>query len=324
MEEKRGFLDQERHELKESYAFKNSRSAALVLGANDRNLGYLELLLATELFVKGTIVSASDPSFSISPFFSSLEKLAEQRGELSEAEIFMEFQAVGSMGGLVKTDEGLGIAVSGKTVWPKSPMQENYIKALRSSQVVLASGPAGTGKTFLAVAHALSMVLSGKKNKIVLTRPALESGESLGFLPGDLSQKLNPYLKPLYDAMEYLIPPSQIKRMEEGGIIEISPLAYMRGRSINHSVVILDEAQNATKGQMKMFLTRLGEDSQAVITGDPSQIDLPHPAGSGLLEALHVLKNVNGVEILNFSAEDTVRSRIVRDIIKAYGKVNSD
>lgn len=310
--------------MKESYAFKDSRSAGLVLGANDRNLGYLELLLGTELFLKGTMVSASDPSVSMSDLFTRLEMVAEERGELSEAEIFMELQALGTRRPASHGSEGLCIAVGGRTVWPKTATQERYVSALRSSQVVVSSGPAGTGKTFLAVAHALSMVLGGKKNKIVLTRPALESGESLGFLPGDLSQKLDPYLKPLYDAMEYLLPPVQVKRMEESGIIEISPLAYMRGRSLNNAVVILDEAQNATRGQMKMFLTRLGEDSQAVITGDPSQVDLPRRSDSGLLEALEVLKGVGGVEILQFGADDTVRSRIVRDIIKAYGKVKGD
>lgn len=295
-----------------------------MLGANDRNLGYLELLLGTELFLKGTMVSASDPAVPMAALFTRLEMVAEERGGLSEAEIFMELQALGENRPVPHGPDSLCIAVAGRTVWPKTAAQERYVIALRSSQVVVSSGPAGTGKTFLAVAHALSMVLGGKKNKIVLTRPALESGESLGFLPGDLSQKLDPYLKPLYDAMEYLLSPVQVKRMEEGGIIEISPLAYMRGRSLNNAVVILDEAQNATRGQMKMFLTRLGEDSQAVITGDPSQVDLPKRSDSGLLEALQVLEGVDGVEILQFSADDTVRSRIVRDIIKAYGKVKGD
>ena len=181
--------------MKESYAFKDSRSAGLVLGANDRNLGYLELLLGTELFLKGTMVSASDPAVPMAALFTRLEMVAEERGGLSEAEIFMELQALGENRPVPHGPDSLCIAVAGRTVWPKTAAQERYVIALRSSQVVVSSGPAGTGKTFLAVAHALSMVLGGKKNKIVLTRPALESGESLGFLPGDLSQKLDPAVR---------------------------------------------------------------------------------------------------------------------------------
>lgn len=165
---------------------------------------------------------------------------------------------------------------------------------------------------------ALSEVLSGRKSKLLLTRPVVEAGESLGFLPGDLQQKLNPYLRPLYDAMEYVLTPSQIKRLEESGAVEIAPLAYMRGRSVNNAVMILDEAQNATKSQMRMFLTRLGENSQAIATGDPSQIDLPHRSDSGLIEAIETLDGIHGVSVIRFSHNDTVRSRIVREIVKAY------
>ena len=185
-------------------------------------------------------------------------------------------------------------------------------------QVVFATGPAGTGKTFLAIAYALSQVLSGRSQKLVLTRPVVEAGESLGFLPGDLSQKLNPYLRPLYDAMEYFIPPAQIRRMEEAGQIEISPLAYMRGRSLNRSIVLLDEAQNTTRGQMKMFLTRLGEDSKAVITGDLTQIDLPKRTQSGLVHALGILHDIEGLAVVQFRSADIIRSRLVKAIIDCY------
>ena len=210
------------------------------------------------------------------------------------------------------------LVVASRSVWPKSRRQKEYVAALFEKQVVFATGPAGTGKTFLAIAYALSQVLSGRSQKLVLTRPVVEAGESLGFLPGDLSQKLNPYLRPLYDAMEYFIPPAQIRRMEEAGQIEISPLAYMRGRSLNRSIVLLDEAQNTTRGQMKMFLTRLGEDSKAVITGDLTQIDLPKRTQSGLVHALGILHDIEGLAVVQFRSADIIRSRLVKAIIDCY------
>ena len=163
-------------------------------------------------------------------------------------------------------------------------------------------------------------MLSGRKGKLLLTRPVVEAGESLGFLPGDLKQKLGPYLNPLYDAAEYVLSPQQIKRMEENGTLEIAPLAYMRGRSVNNAVMILDEAQNATRSQIKMFLTRLGENCQAIVTGDPSQTDLRFPADSGLEEAVSILSGIKGVSVVRFTHSDTVRSRIVREIVRAYSE----
>ena len=206
----------------------------------------------------------------------------------------------------------------GKPIKARNRTQEAMVSAYFENDLVFSVGPAGTGKTFVSVIWALSEVLSGRKSKLLLTRPVVEAGESLGFLPGDLQQKLNPYLRPLYDAMEYVLTPSQIKRLEESGAVEIAPLAYMRGRSVNNAVMILDEAQNATKSQMRMFLTRLGENSQAIATGDPSQIDLPHRSDSGLIEAIETLDGIHGVSVIRFSHNDTVRSRIVREIVKAY------
>ena len=300
-----------------SYSF-TPEHAQLVLGANDSNLPYLEMLLSSDLSVRGTSISADGDIPMFVPFMKRLEKAASERGALKEAEIFMEFQYLSEPDAIPVETDKLQITAAGKTIYPKSKSENRLFSALRTSEVVFASGPAGTGKTFVSVIWALSEVLSGRKSKLLLTRPVVEAGESLGFLPGDLQQKLNPYLRPLYDAMEYVLTPSQIKRLEESGAVEIAPLAYMRGRSVNNAVMILDEAQNAPKSQMRMFLTRLGENSQAIATGDPSQIDLPHRSDSGLIEAIETLDGIHGVSVIRFSHNDTVRSRIVREIVKAY------
>jgi len=203
-------------------------------------------------------------------------------------------------------------------VYPRTQKQAELVQALRTSDMVFATGPAGSGKTFLAVAEALRLVLSHQKNGIVLTRPVVEAGESLGFLPGDLEDKINPYLRPLYDAMNTVLPRETVRKMTEGGIIEIAPLAYMRGRTLNDCVVILDEAQNTTCEQMKMFLTRMGEDSKVFITGDVTQIDLPYRVPSGLIHAKQVLRDVPGIAMLELSAEDVVRNELVKRIVQAY------
>ena len=194
---------------------------------------------------------------------------------------------------------------------------------MREYDISFGIGPAGTGKTYLAVAQALSLVLSKKMRKLVLTRPVVEAGESLGFLPGDLAQKINPYLRPLYDAMESLVPYDVIHRMEENRTIEIAPLAYMRGRSLNDCIVILDEAQNTTKEQMKMFLTRIGEGGRAIITGDITQIDLPRRVDSGLLHAVSILSAVEGLYFAYLHTADVVRNPLVKKIIQAYESVAS-
>ena len=311
--------------MAETYVFGDD-SAESVLGPNDRNLSYLELILGSDLAVRGDSLTIFRNNNKFLPLMKRLEEKGRERGVLDEGEIYMEFQAVGQELEEEEKEEvphkervlKETISVLGKTVWPKTKNQKEFINALASNQIIFASGPAGTGKTFLAVAYALEEVFSGRKNKIVMTRPVVEAGESLGFLPGDLSQKLNPYLRPLYDAMDVLLNPQQIKRLEENGTIEIAPLAYMRGRSLNNSVVILDEAQNTTSGQMRMFLTRIGESSTAVITGDPTQIDLPKKSDSGFTEAMNILSGIESLSVVRFSHKDTVRSRIVREIVKAY------
>ena len=309
--------------MSQSYVFK-SENACLVLGANDANLPYLEMLLATDLAVRGTSVSSSDDVPLFIPFMRRLEKAAQERGMLKEAEIFMEFQLLSEPAVMAEKDDSPVIVAAGKAIYPRSRAEKELFSILPTSDVVFSVGPAGTGKTFVAVIWALSEVLSGRKGKLLLTRPVVEAGESLGFLPGDLKQKLSPYLNPLYDAAEYVLSPNQIKRMEENGSLEIAPLAYMRGRSVNNAVMILDEAQNATRSQIKMFLTRLGENCQAIVTGDPSQTDLPFHSESGLEEALQILSGIKGVSVVRFTHNDTVRSRIVREIVRAYSERERD
>jgi phosphate starvation-inducible PhoH-like protein len=203
-------------------------------------------------------------------------------------------------------------------VFPRSRNQAAYVLGMRSCDISFGIGPAGTGKTFLAIAESLRLVLSKKMRKLVLTRPVVEAGENLGFLPGDLTQKISPYLRPLYDAMESLVPFETIRRLEETRAIEIAPLAYMRGRSLNDCVVVLDEAQNTTKEQMKMFLTRIGQGARAVITGDITQIDLPRRIDSGLLHAVSVLSGVEGIHFSFLHTADVVRNPLVKKIIEAY------
>ena len=210
-----------------------------------------------------------------------------------------------------------------RPVFPKSPAQKEYIDAIRNSDMVFGIGPAGTGKTYLAMAMALSALQKERVHRIILTRPAVEAGEALGFLPGDLAQKVDPYLRPLYDALHDMMSFEKVLNLIEQGIIEVAPLAFMRGRTLNDSFIILDEAQNTTSEQMKMFLTRIGFSSKAVITGDITQIDLPAEKSSGLVEAKNILQGIEGIEFILFSKEDVVRHGLVQKIIKAYEDLDS-
>lgn len=205
-----------------------------------------------------------------------------------------------------------------KVVTPKGITQKQYIEAIRKFEVVFGIGPAGTGKTYLAVAMAVSYLMRGEINRIILVRPAVEAGEKLGFLPGDIAEKVNPYLRPLYDALYDMLSFEKVMKLFQRGAIEIAPLAFMRGRTLNEAFIILDEAQNTTSEQMKMFLTRLGQNSKAVITGDITQIDLPEPKKSGLLEAIEILEGVEGIAFVYFTKNDVVRHPIVQKIIEAY------
>ncbi len=207
-----------------------------------------------------------------------------------------------------------------RVISPKTKNQKTYIDAIRQHDIVFGIGPAGTGKTYLAVAMAVSALVNNQVRSIILTRPAVEAGEKLGFLPGDLAQKVNPYLRPLHDALNDMLGPEKSSDLIERGVIEIAPLAFMRGRTLSNAFVILDEAQNTTKEQMKMFLTRIGFDSLAVVTGDSTQVDLPIPKHSGLLEAKRILQNIDGIRFCSFSKEDVVRHPLVQKIIEAYEK----
>lgn len=212
------------------------------------------------------------------------------------------------------------ITSSGKPVKPKTLGQKKYIEAIKKNTVTIGVGPAGTGKTYLAVAEAVKSFKEKNTSKIILTRPAVEAGESLGFLPGDLQQKIDPYLRPLYDALFDMLGPESFQKYHERGEIEVAPLAYMRGRTLDNSFIILDEAQNTTTEQMKMFLTRLGFNSKIVVTGDITQIDLPSGKKSGLKEAVKILKNIEGISIVKLTEKDVVRHKLVQEIIKAYEK----
>jgi len=215
-------------------------------------------------------------------------------------------------------DQPLVIATNRKTIVPKTLAQKLYLQSMLAHSIVFGIGPAGTGKTYLAMAAAVSALLKNEVERVILTRPAVEAGEALGFLPGDLREKILPYLRPLYDALHDMLDVEDIARLSEKGVIEIAPLAYMRGRTLSHSFIVLDEAQNTTPEQMMMFLTRLGEDSRMVVTGDITQIDLPRSKASGLLEVRHILANVPGIDFHTFSGADVVRHPLVQKVIEAY------
>lgn len=308
----------------------------IICGANDSNIAYMEILLDVEILTRGnSLIVESDDEFRLDLAQDLLKALnnldKESVKHIDESQIFMEYQNIVSgpsvsslLSNEISYDEFQSISVNNKTIFAKTVHQKQLIKAMETSQISFAIGPAGTGKTFLAIAYALSQLNSGKKQKIILTRPVVEAGENLGFLPGTLSEKINPYVRPLFDAMEWMLPPGSITRLESSGAIEIAPLAYMRGRSLHNSIIILDEAQNTTKEQMKMFLTRVGENSKVIVTGDVSQIDLPRGKKSGLLHASQILHNISGIEFVEFDSKDVVRAKIIQRIIEAYEKEEVD
>jgi len=309
--------------------FENNRLASELFGQFDQNLKLIEQKLNIDARARGNTVAISGEVEATNIARKALDYLYDrlQKGtpiEASDVEgairmaqaaddqlVFpaLEKKAKLSMG---------QISTRKKTIHARTPTQDVYMRALERSELVFGIGPAGTGKTYLAVAHAAMLLERGAVDRIILSRPAVEAGERLGFLPGDMKEKVDPYLRPLYDALYDMMPGDKVERAITAGVIEIAPLAFMRGRTLANAAVILDEAQNTTTMQMKMFLTRLGENGRMIVTGDPSQIDLPRGVKSGLVEALEILDGVEGVSIVRFRDVDVVRHPMVARIVRAY------
>lgn len=296
----------------------------VLAGVNESNL--VELARAT-----GVRVSLRGDSMMLDGEGEALELAARVASAMIDVARMSETLSLDDVRSLV-ADGGAGSELAangnlkivlpgtGRVVQPKTPGQRRYVEAIRENEIVIGVGPAGTGKTYLAVALGAEALARKRVKRLVLARPAVEAGERLGFLPGDLREKVDPYLRPLYDALEDILPHDRVHRAIESGAIEIAPLGYMRGRTLQDAFVILDEAQNVTSGQMKMFLTRLGVNSRAVVTGDKTQIDLPSREESGLIEIERILKPIGGVCVVSLTESDVVRHRLVREIIKAYEK----
>ena len=300
--------------------------AVSLFGSFDENIRQVEEEYSVKVISRGSDLKASGEAENVAKATRAIEGLLTliNKGEaLSEQNVRYVLSMVNE-GAEDKLSEMVGdcicITAKGKPVKPKTLGQKKYVEAIRKNIVTLGAGPAGTGKTYLAVAMAVTAFRAKEVNRIILTRPAVEAGEKLGFLPGDLQQKVDPYLRPLYDALFDMLGAEAFARYQERGSIEVAPLAYMRGRTLDDSFIILDEAQNTTREQMKMFLTRLGFNSKMVVTGDITQIDLPDGKKSGMLQAMRILKNIPDISICQFTEKDVVRHKLVQEIIKAYEK----
>ena len=292
-----------------------------VCGTNDSNLKLIEEHLGVPVFTRGNELSVDEEDPVVREKFRFIiDRILDEIESGDEDGKNIIASVLNTQPHLDISRCAISIPGGFRKIYPRSDNQARYIDMLRSFDMVICTGAAGSGKTFLAVAEALKMLLSHNTSKLVVTRPVVEAGESLGYLPGDLEQKISPYLRPLYDAMESFISKDVVKKFIEAGVIEIAPLAYMRGRTLSDAVVILDEAQNTTCRQMKMFLTRMGEGSKVFITGDITQIDLPKHTQSGLVHAVEILKNIDGIRIIQTEASDVVRNALVKKIIQAYEK----
>jgi phosphate starvation-inducible PhoH-like protein len=300
----------------------------MLYGAHDANLKHIESLLDVEIRTQGDeliVEGEKSREQRVERLFDQLTSLMQGGYDLASADVKTAAELVVDNPNVdlrqyfskdapsVKQAPG-----TRRRVNPKSPNQKAYLDSIEQHDIVFGVGPAGTGKTYLAMAQAVSYLVAKKVSRIILARPAVEAGEKLGFLPGDLQEKVNPYLRPLYDALFDMMDTEKATRLLERGTIEVAPLAFMRGRTLNDAFVILDEAQNTTSEQMKMFLTRLGFGSKAVVTGDITQIDLPNPRVSGLVEALKIVKQIEGIGIVYFDEKDVVRHKLVQQIVKAY------
>ena len=305
-------------------SFSDQNALRLLLGPQNATLKFISQELdinagfrGDQLFLKG-----SEPQLELAKsLLEQLYKLIQQGYPVYDSDVSYALRILqGNPTAKLKDIFLDQVYLTGKKqiISPKSKVQKDYLQAMRTHDLVFGIGPAGTGKTYLAMAKAVDSLLKGDFDRIILVRPAVEAGEKLGFLPGDLAEKVNPYLRPLYDALHDMMDFEKYTRLLHKGVIEVAPLAFMRGRTLNNAFIILDEAQNTTSEQMKMFLTRLGHNSRAVITGDITQVDLPGGVVSGLVEAMHLLNGIEGIAFIRFSREDVVRHKLVRDIIRAY------
>ena len=301
-----------------------------LFGKFDENVNVLQRQYEVVILSRGNDIRISGDEENVNKARAAVQALAEMadKGEvINDQSMRYIFSMVDedSISEAVKlTDGGICVTSSGKVVKAKTLGQKKYVDAIAKNTIVMGIGPAGTGKTYLAVAMAVKAFKNHEVTRIILTRPAVEAGEKLGFLPGDLQNKVDPYLRPLYDALFDMMGAESFAKYMEKGSIEVAPLAYMRGRTLDDAFIILDEAQNTTREQIKMFLTRLGFNSKMVITGDVTQIDLPDARKSGLVDAVNVLKNIDDIAITRFSEKDVVRHKLVQDIIKAYEKAYED
>ena len=310
-------------------AFDDNRLAAQLYGDFDQNLALVEQRLAVQATPRGNHVMLKGPTTGVDQarrVLESLYAMLEEGRSIEVADVDGVIRMVQTEDSqlTLPTLEKKGkvrmaqIATRKATIVARTPAQDAYMRAMERAELVFGIGPAGTGKTYLAVAHAATLLERGDINRIILSRPAVEAGERLGFLPGDMKDKVDPYLRPLYDALYDMMRPEHVERCITSGIIEVAPLAFMRGRTLANAVVILDEAQNTTSMQMKMFLTRLGENSKMIVTGDPTQVDLPRGERSGLVEAVGLLDGVEGVHVSRFGDKDVVRHALVGRIVRAY------
>lgn len=292
-----------------------------ICGTNDSNLSLIENFLGVSVFARGNELSVnSEDKETTENFRFIIDRISDEfsvnETTGNDREIIQSVLNTEVSGKI--SDVSVSIPGAFKRIYPETKGQADLILAMRSSDLVFALGPAGSGKTYLAAAEALRLLLCHKVSSIVITRPVVEAGESLGYLPGDLQEKINPYIKPLYDAMNSILPRETIKKLNDNNLIETAPLAYMRGRTLKNCAVILDEAQNTTPEQMKMFLTRMGENSKVFITGDPTQVDLPPRIQSGLVHSTKILNNIKGISIVELTSTDVVRNPLVKQIIQAY------
>ena len=308
----------------------NNRILMGIVGSFDNNLKELEKISGSKIYFRGNSITIKGDKNANEKVKDAIEYLIDRfrsdkkidrndiiaslnKGMIKDIKNASNIQ---SLGEVIKTPK--------RSVIARSQKQKEYVRSLNTNKIVISLGPAGTGKTYLAVAIALSMLLEKKVERIILSRPAVEAGERLGFLPGDMKDKIDPYLRPLYDSLYDLLDYDKIQRKIESGAIEIAPLAFMRGRTLKNSFAILDEAQNATETQIKMFLTRIGENSKLVINGDPSQIDLPNKNQSGLIKLRSILKNIKEISVINFDHQDVMRDSLVTKIVEAYQKNTDD